>query len=230
MAAMTTRHLHWLAGCALWLAAVQPLHAQACCDEPRPAASAAAAASAVSAAPCASCPCQPKPGGKPPPKPAPAPQVACASPVITLNVVNGADAVAPASAPSKPAEKKSDDKKGDGGDAIDGLPAGFNARAAALAVAGCFMLLGLVLLVLALIQTGQRQRGRILLQVPLTFGGRGYGWEASRPLGLLVSGGVCFLLAVLLLLQLLSGARGKAEPPKVEKPSVVAPASGAAGR
>ena len=45
---MTRLHLHRLASSALALAALQPLHAKACCDEPKPAASAASAAAAES--------------------------------------------------------------------------------------------------------------------------------------------------------------------------------------
>jgi hypothetical protein len=108
-----------------------------------------------------------------------------------------------------PAPPKSDvEDKGGAKDGKDGLPSWVTVQTGALAAAALFLLLGVVMLGLAL-----RGTGRILFQIPLTFGGRGYGWEASRPLGLLASSAACFVLAVLLLLQLVNGSRGKADKP-----------------
>jgi hypothetical protein len=164
-----------------------------------------AQAASVAETPCTSCPCKRKPGRSSPVTVAPTPQVVCGSAVATVTFAASAvTAATPDPAPSKP----------DAGGKNDGLPPWVSVRVGALAAAGWFLLLGLVLLAMAL-----RGPGRIQFHVPLTFGGRGYGWEASRSLGLLASSVVCSLLAVLLLLQLVNGMHGKADPAKNDKPA-----------
>lgn len=218
-AVMTRPHPAGLAVSILLLAALLPLRAQACCGYPEPAASATSAAAPAASAVvfCASCSCKRKAGGAGTAKPPPASPVVCGNAVATVNVAGIAGAAAQASAPSK-----TDDAKGGLGDAIDSLPAGINARAAALLATGFFMLLGMALLSWALMSN--RRRGRIMLQMPLTFGGRGYGWEATWPLGMLVCSGVCFALAVLLLLQLLNSSHVKPAAAKPDKTTAPSPA------
>ena len=144
---------------------------------------------------------------------APTPQVVCGSAVATVTFA--ASAVTTATPDPTPPKPDVGGKVTATGDKTDGLPPWWvSARVAALAAAGLFLLLGMVLLGMAL---GGRER--IQFHVPLTFGGRGYGWEASRSLGLLASSAVCSLLAVLLLLQLVNGVHSKADPPRNDKPA-----------
>ncbi|OWQ49290.1 hypothetical protein CDL60_00645 [Roseateles noduli] len=179
----------WIA-MALTAALAWPGVAAACCD-------AAASAPAASAAKGKTS-CQP-----PRPRVAATTVVAEKPPVVV--VCGSATATAAPVAPQKPdgQEPKASDSPSGGGGLKGADLKELLSWGAMGAVA--FFALGLILLALAVF--------RLMTGNPVElrsggggFGGRNLGWESSPALALLASGGVCFLLGVVLIGQVVMGA------------------------